>query len=299
MMIQKLKGLIFTWIGFLLVGCSGFNGIRTPLYDEEPVEPDLEAIEIYQQSREIVGEEKDYYFRYPFSEEINEPSLSYSNIETQLLTEGTFKVGEDIPAGRVSLLGNESVFQRENSEIHVGNMIIRDSAGIIYFENLFHSEYGQLVAQVDFRAGHTIEIIGQDTEVTVFYTESFPKDPYVLMNPPELLVNLDRLKVIQPLQTDDATQTVWLTAGIFEVGKHLEPGTYEMRTVQAPHNTELFHFRTDEEPRVYELILSEVNEVENADEEETKQHYPMIHLEREDKIYLSLVHSLELKKVAE
>lgn len=296
---QKLKTGGVLLFGLFLAGCSNFTGLRAPLYDGEPISTDEESIAAYQQSREITGEEKDYYIRHPFSEAIYEPSLETTDNEPVLLEEGVYTIGEDLPAGRVSLLGNESVFTSENNEVHVGNLTIRDADDMLYFENLFHSQYGQLVAQVDFIPGHTVEIIGDDPEITVFYDEQFPEDPYVLMDPPELLVNLDRVEVNQPLVQDEENQSVTLTAGIYEIGKHLEAGSYEMKTVSAPHSTELFRFREGEDPSVFELIPTR-RQLPVDDEEEAVEpaiEAPVIELAAGDKIYLNLVHSLVLKKV--
>lgn len=284
----------------VLTGCAGFNGLRDPLYNGEPVEPAAGAIEAYRESREVIGDEKDYYIRYPFSEDMTASSLDYPNEEPVLLGAGTYTIGEDLPAGRASLLGNESVFTGDNYDVQVGNLIIRDEAGDIYFENLFHSDYGQLVAQVDLIPGHTIGIIGESPEISVFYSQEFPEDPYALMDPPELLVNMDELSVTQPLVQNEGQEIVQLTAGIYEVGPHLDPGTYDLTTVQAPHNTELFMFRTGEEVRVFELI---VDQPEGDDEESIVEtddaEYPQIQLQVGDKIYPNLVSTLELQRVSE
>ena len=289
---NKCKGFILVaFLSFILTGCSSFNGIRQPLYDGNPVLEDEEAIETYQASREITGKEKDYYFRYPFSEAIYNKSLDYPVAEPLLLEEGEYIIGEDLPAGRVSLLSNESFFSRENAVIHVGNMIIYDEQDVIYFENLFHSEYGQLVAQVDFISGHRIEIIGEQPEITVFYEESFPEEPYMLMTPPEVLVNLERIDVKNPIIYED--EAVELSAGIFEVGVHLEPGSYVIQSVDAPHNTEMYLLRLGEEPRVFELLIpSDVEIIE-----ENFEDYPNIRLQLGDKIYPHLVKNLRLVKV--
>lgn len=273
-------------------GCSQFTGLRKPLYDGQKVEPNEETQAVYHETSEIVGAEKEFYIRYPFSTDLYQPSLAYPTEAPVLLEEGTYLIGEDLPAGRASLLGNESFFTSENVVIHVGNLIIRDAQGDIYFENLFHSDYGQSVAQVDLIAGHTIEIIGRDPEVTVFYSAEFPEDPYILMTPPEVLVNLDRLETIQPVAFDENYQTVTLTAGIFEVGEHLQPGLYEMTSVFAPHATELYLFRESEDVRVFELLLHEANEeVENGVE---SVYRPVIELRVGDKIYPNLIYALEL-----
>lgn len=277
-----------------MTGCSDFAGLRKPLYNGNPVDPNEEAIKAYQESGEIVGTEKEFYFRYPFSEAIYNDSLTYTNEEPLLLGEGTYIIGEDIPAGRVSLLGNESVFSSENNAVHVGNMMIRDEEDMVYFENLFHSDYGQLITQVDFIENHTIEIIGNDPQITVFYSEEFPEDPYILMDPPQVLVNLGRLETPQPVIKEG--QSIQLTAGIYEVGKHIEAGQYTIQIVRSPHNTELFRFRAGEEPAVYELL--QTTEMENAGELENLS-YPTIEFEDGDKIYPNLIHTLKLLKVNE
>src|SRR5699024_5728610 len=102
-----------------------------------------------------------------------------------------------------------------------------------------------------------IEIIGNDTEISAFYTENFPKNPYELMDPPEVLENLGRIGVEQPLTKDE--DTVRVTAGIYEVGVHLEAGTYEVLDVFAPQSTELYLFREGEEPRVFEVSMNRMN----------------------------------------
>ncbi len=51
-----------------LSGCSEFTGIRQPLYDGQAVEENEEAIAVYHETGgEIIGEEKEYYFRYPLA----------------------------------------------------------------------------------------------------------------------------------------------------------------------------------------------------------------------------------------
>lgn len=297
---KKFKKVLLS-AGLLLLmviaaGCSEFTGLRQPLYDGNPVEPNEEAIAAYQESHEIVGPEKEFYLRYPFSEAIYEESLSHPDEEPFLLGEGIYTVGEDLPAGRVSLLGNESIFSSENNAVHVGNLMIRDELDAVYFENLFHSDYGQLVAQVDLIEGHLIEIIGDDPQITVFYSEEFPEDPYVLMDPPQVLVNLERLYVPQPVMIKG--ESIQLTAGIYEVGKHLEAGRYEVQTVRAPHNTELIRFREGEELTVYELLRTpEMDAEEGTEVNEPTIDYPTIEFEFGDKIYPSLVYTLELVKV--
>lgn len=293
--------LFFSVVLLALSGCSEFTGIRQPLYDGQAVEENEEAIAVYHETGEIIGEEKEYYFRYPFSEDIYQPSLDYTEDEPTLLNDGEYIIGEDIPAGRVSLLGNESVFSSENYEAHVGNFIIYDEAGEVYFENIFHTLYGPLVAQVDFISGHRIEIIGEDAEISAFYAEEFPEDPYLLMDPPQMLETLGRIEVQQPITVVEDTTT--LTAGIYEVGVHLEPGTYEVTDFFAVHNTEMYVFHEGEEPRVFELIIDSANfemvdeELVEVMDETSEENNIQIELQEGDKIYPNLVSALGLKRV--
>ena len=76
---KKLNRLFFGLsAGLVLSGCSSFMGLRQPLYDGQSMEPKQEAIDIYEKTGEIIGEEKEYYFRYPFSQDIYQPSLEYT-----------------------------------------------------------------------------------------------------------------------------------------------------------------------------------------------------------------------------
>ena len=131
-------------------------GLRQPLYDGQSMEPKQEAIDIYEKLEKSLEKRKNI-IRYPFSQDIYQPSLEYTENEPVLLTDGEYVIGEDLPAGRVSLLGNESSFISDSYEAHVGNFKIYDPKGEVYFENLFHSLYGPLIAQVDLQVGHTIE----------------------------------------------------------------------------------------------------------------------------------------------
>lgn len=281
----KMTGLSLLSL-FFLGGCTSFQGLRTPLYDGEKVIPDEQSIEIYHSSREIVGKEKAYYLTDTFSEDIFEESLPYSEEEPVLLEEGEYVVGEDLPAGRVTLQGNYSVFTSENYQVHVGNLLVRDEEGNLYFENLFHSEYGQLVAQVDLIAGHMVTVTGVDAEITAFYAAELSDSPFELMSEIEVLENLDRLEVNQPIQVNG--EEVTLTAGIFEVGEQLETGTYELLAVSAVHDTEMYLFSKGEEVRVFELL---------ADNYEEKGEVVQIELEVGDKIYPNLVRGMTLRKI--
>lgn len=281
----------------ILTSCGKYTGLRTPHYDGKPIKPNEKAIEVYRSSGEIIGAEKEFYIRYPFSEDILQKSLDYSNEEPFLLKEGRYLIGEDLPAGRATLLGNESSFSTENYDVHVGNLIVRDEVGEIYFENLFHSEYGQLTTQFDLLPGHEITIIGKEPEITVFYEERLPKDPYILMEVPALTRNLDRINVQQPLELFNDGRVVQLTAGIYEVGQHLEAGKYALSDMIAPHNTEMYIFSKSLSPRVIELLMDKPTDLEGT--QGLAKETATIELIAGEKVYLHLVTKLELIRLEE
>lgn len=259
-------------VALLMASCSNYKGVILPKYDGKPIKKDEKAINIYQSTDEIVGEEKEYYIRDTFS--------------------------EDLPAGRATLLGNESSFTSKNYDIHVGNLSVYDADGALYFENLFHSEYGQLTAQFDLIENHKINIVGKEPEITVFYSEQLPKDPYVLMELPQLIQNLDRTDVQQPLEISRNKETVHLAAGIYEVGVHLESGDYILSGLEAPHSTELYLFRSEKEPRIIELLIddSEVLDEEKKEDTINKFDDTKIELMDGDKLYLNLVNRLDFTR---
>lgn len=301
---KKIVPYLLAMTLLFLTSCGKYTGLRTPLYDGAPIKSNDEAIEVYRSSAEVIGAEKEFYIRYPFSADILQKSLAYTNEEPFLLEEGRYVIGEDLPAGRASLLGNESSFSTENYDVHVGNLIVRDEVGDVYFENLFHSEYGQLTAQFDLIQGHEITIIGTEAEITVFYEETLPKDPYVLMDVPDLTRNLDRINVQQPLEFFEDAGVIHLTAGIFEVGQHLEAGEYLLSDLLASHNTEMFIFDESSSPRVIELLMDAPKDLEGAEDSEDKiktkeTEGAIIKLLAGDKIYLNLVGKLELIRLVE
>lgn len=234
--------------------CSNFQGLRTPLYDGEPFVANEESIEAYEDSREIVGEEKEYFLRYEMSQDIKESSLPFSDEEPVLLEEGEYIIGEDIPSGRVFLLGNQSYFQaNEHQRVRIGNLIIRDQEDRVYFENHFHGAFGVLFTEVDFKEGHSVEIIGDRPEITAFYTEQMPENPYVLMELPEVIENTREMEELLP-DRSPVQEGARLHSGIWEVGVHIEAGTYALTEFVAPREAEMYVFsQTEETPRVFAL----------------------------------------------
>lgn len=306
-------------------GCASFSGIRTPEYNGEPFIADEEKIEAYQNTREIIGEEKEYYIKEPFSKDLTNATLDYINHEPVLLEEGSYIVGEDFPTGRVSIYGmaydpNMTVISDPNlppeyqdiPSFSAGTITIRDTDGALYYKNLFHMMYGNTVAQVDFIEGHTIEITGVDPAFAVFYEEEIPDQVFVfdprhnselLENPHEMVEEFEGVQVFepviqQPLEFREQDGMIQLRGGIFEAGVHFEPGTYSVVETNAMHHTEFFIFREGEEPRAFEvseffsmgMIGKEFSEGEIESE---------IELKAGDKIYPSYMTSFQMVRIGD
>lgn len=293
---KKMAAGLFLVLLLFLSGCSNFAGIRAPLYDGQPVEPDEEAIEQYAKTQQINKENEGHYFRYPLSETLSEPSLDFSHDEeTVLLEAGTYIVGDDLPAGRVVLEGHPSNYSPEVFLIYAGNLTIYDVNDGVAFENHFQERSGVMRAMIDLREGQRIEVEGEDPRINVLYSE-------------------DAAETLP--QVDDADR-VMLMAGHYEVGEHLDAGTYAIESVAAPRTPVLYHF-TDGEIDVVELtrnrgVIPRVTEEENEEWFEvgrlSKEEYernlalfddapdkPTIELSTGDKLYLPMLDLLELEK---
>lgn len=316
-----------------LSGCSSFSGIRTPKYDGQPFVPQPEKIAAFEEGREVIGAEKEYYLPEPFSEMILEASLDFIDHEPMLLAEGTYTVGEDIPASRVTVMGDKEdptlaiggnydpAAPPEVEDYKVGTMTIRDPEGKLYFENMFHPFYGVQIIQVDLIPGHTIEITGKMPEFIFYFEEFLPSEPYlfdtrwaeyldeleqeegfVAVEMPELASDSNEeayfeqqaIKVLEP------GQEYVLKAGIYEVGVHLEAGTYEVTEQASPTYTGLYLFREGEEPRVFDISKNLYGVFHRAgvmNMEHPDSIKPMLALQTGDKIYPHYVDYLILNKV--
>lgn len=334
---KSYRSLLFGTLIVLLSGCSSFTGLRTPRYDGQPFVPQPDKIAAYEKNREILGEEKELFIRESFSEDMFAPSLAYENHEPVLLEEGTYVVGEDFPASRVTLFGekndptvsidgvnNDPWMPPQPEEYEVGTLTIRDAAGNFYFEHMFHPFYGTMMTQVDLIEGHTIEIIGNNPSVIIFYDEMLPEDPYVFDTRWEdYLAELEaqgatlyeheegaeeefagiefiEAEQIKPLEVLEDGNVIELRAGVYEVGVHFEPGTYEITDQISPSHTELYLFQNGEETRVFELsknltglFMGSVVTPDNSEEK------PIIELQAGDKIYPRYVSYFLLTKIAE
>ena len=281
---------------FLLSGCASFTGIRTPQYDGEPIVADEEAIDLYAESYLIHEDYSEKYFRYELSDTLFEPSLPFSANESIVLEEGSYIVGEDVEAGRVYMVGEPSNFSSDARIFHTGNLTITDEEGVIAFESHFQDYTGVMQAVVDLREGHTIEITGNDPIITLTYEES-ELDTEFLEN----------------------EQAIELITGHYEVGEHLEAGTYRIESFYVPRTAAVYRFSQTGEVSVFELdarfsfepgitpekneeylqwglISEEEYEQTNEDNLNQVQDRASIELEDGDKLYLPMIHSLVLVK---
>ncbi|MDZ7836391.1 MAG: hypothetical protein U5K84_14680 [Alkalibacterium sp.] len=289
--------LVVPVLAIFLSGCAGFRGLRTPKYDGKPVERNDDAIALYERTQRINEENETHYFRYPLSETLKEPSLAFSEKASVTLEKGTYTVGDDLPAGRVILLGQPSDFRPEVFIIRAGNLTVYDEEGVVAFENHFQENSGVMQAVVDLREGQTVEVEGDDPEIDVHYSEDTARAS-TLMDPTE-------------------SDQVALMAGHYEVGEHLEPGNYTLERVAAPRTPVLYHF-IEGEINVVELtqnrgIRPRLSVQENeewfesgriAEEEyennlalfENRPDRPVIELKAGDKLYLPMLDGLILEK---
>lgn len=301
---QSKKYLILSPLLLLIFsGCSNFAGLRTPLYDGEPVEPNEAAIEEYAQTQKINEENEAHYFRYPLSESLFEPSLDFSDEEMVTLEKGAYTVGEDLPSGRVIFEGHPSDFSPDVFIIRAGNVTVYDTEGVVTFENHFQENSGVMQAVVDLREGQTIQVEGETPEIFVHYNED------AAGTDPESETEMEA----EP----DSSRTVALMAGHYEVGRHLDAGTYAFESISAPRTPVLYHF-TDGDIEVVELtqnrgasprfppdVLEEWFELGRITEEEYEQNKELIESKPDkavieladgDKLYLPMLNRLELEK---
>lgn len=311
---SKKQWLLAPALLLILTGCSSFAGIRTPLYDGEPVEPNDEAIEAYVETQKINEENEAYYFRYPLSETLTEPSLDFSDTETVTLEKGSYTVGEDLPSGRVLFEGHPSDFNPDVFIIRAGNVTVYDTEGVVTFENHFQENSGVMRAVADLREGQTIEVEGETPEVFVHYNKDAAENASAPGTETSEVPESDETSDQEPVST------VHLIAGHHEVGKHLDAGMYSFEAVMAPRTPVLYHFH-DGNIDVIELTgnrgvrpmlppaeLEEWYEMGRITEEEYElnkeliENQPdkaVIELNDGDKLYLPMLDLLELKKIKE
>ena len=239
-MIRKVESIFFSSslivvLGFLLTGCAGWNGLMPEKYDGKNVQRDKAAIEAYSKTKEIVGESKDLYILEPFSESLLKPSLPLAESDFFKMEPGEYIVGEDFPAGRYQFR-----YMTELLEPHLMNnatLRVTDEKDQLIVEELL-TPYKTGYVETDLYAGSKISLSGESFSVEMGADE-----------------DLSLQLIEQALKTGE----ILLTNGVWEVGEHLEAGTYVFSEV--PPGGYLYLFDRTVDPRVFELQgQSELNE---------------------------------------
>jgi len=231
---QNKKKLYFTvliMVGVFLAGCENWTGLASERYDGMEIERDERAIEAYQKRQEIVGESKQLYLPEPFSQEMYRSSLEFQEETEELLEAKTYVVGEDLPPSRYLF----SIVDPNQSR---GTIRLEDEENQLLVEEYLNAHMGVPTVELDLYEGNQLHVMGEEfLEVYATATGDIPED----------------LPVTQLLdQMPEEEGRVTLRAGIWEVGKHLEPAQY--RIVDLPLKGMLYLFEEGEtEPRVIEL----------------------------------------------
>ncbi|GEK91099.1 hypothetical protein [Alkalibacterium kapii] len=293
-LLQNKKPIILVSLLFMFLTGWSFAGIRTPLYDGEPVEPNEAAIDRYASTQQIDADNEENYFRYPLSDTLFEPSLEFSDREAVTLKVGTYRVGEDLPEGRVIFEGQPSDFSPQVFTIRAGNVTVYDTDGDVTFENHFQERAGVMQAVADLREGQTVKVDGETSEIHAHY------------NKEDLLNDFDIKATSGPESSE------FLRAGHHEVGKHIKAGLYTLEEFSAPRTSVIYHF-TEGKIEVVELTHNrggrpsppELNGVmfkiegegtpESEDDQSNEVKKAVISLKEGDKLYLPMVDWLELK----
>lgn len=243
-----LRSGLLVAVSFLLSGCGGWKGLMPEKYDGIDVQRDEAVIETYSKTKEIVGANKDLYILEPFSESLLKPSLPLSEFDFFELEPGEYISGEDFPAGRYQFR-----YTSELLEPHLMNnatLRVTDETGQLITEELL-TPYKIGYVETDLYEGTKVSLAGENFSVEMGANKE-----------------LSSLLNIQPLEAGE----LMLTNGVWEVGKHLEAGTYVLSELPLGGYLYLFDHTTD--PRVFEL------RVQAELDEETGEFVPVeIHLE--------------------
>lgn len=231
-MIRKFGSMFFrsnvvVVMSFMLSGCAGWDGLMPEKYDGNTIQRDEAAIAAYSKTKEIVGENKDLYILEPFSESLLNPSLSLEESDFFKIEAGEYVVGEDFPAGRYQFR-----YMNEQLEPHLMNnatLRVTDEKDQLLTEELL-TPYKVGYVETDLYEGNKVSLSGEGFSVEMGASK-----------------DLASQLVEQPLEAGE----VVLTNGVWEVGKHLEAGTYVF--TELPPGGYLYLFDNTLDPRVFEL----------------------------------------------
>lgn len=296
---KRLSGIVGLSMGLIfLTGCVSFTGLRSPRYNGQSIEQDDEAIQLYSDYAQVDEGNEHLYLRHPYSDSLREASMDFTDNEAAELNEGTYIVGEELPAGRAYLQGESSDFSPDRWIIHTANVVIRDEDEAVVFEQHFQDDNGVMQAFVDLREGHTVTLTGNDSILYVDYSDQS-----------DLLSNQD----------GEESDSVSLISGHYEAGNQIEAGEYTIAEVISPRASELYVFTGDSDRNIIELhsrlnpyhIVSEEDnqqmldfgeitpamfEMNELNRERFEENKPTLILNEGDTLYLPMVNQLILEK---
>ncbi|WP_277630506.1 hypothetical protein [Atopococcus tabaci] len=222
--LKRLCSVAWTGMSVLAAGCAGWTGLAPERYDGQDIQRNEQAIAAYQKNQEIIGEEKALYLLEPFSEELLEPPLPLTDEPAHQMEPGIYTIGEDISAGRYQFRYVTENMDPRNS----GNatLTITDAEDRLVLRELL-SPMTPMPVEVDLREGNRVTLAGEE-----FFVELGGR----LENP-----------VMQEIEADAV-----LSPGIWNVGEHVQAGTYLLE--QQPAGGYLYIFEDTVEPRVIEFF---------------------------------------------
>lgn len=254
----------------LLSGCASWTGLIPEKYDGNAIEADEAAIAAYNDHKEVIGAGKELFILEPFSEDLLRPSFSLTEKRFVGIDSDEYTVGEDLPEGRYQFR-----YVSELMEPHLMNnatLRVTDETGNLVFEELL-TPFETSFLEMDLYEGNKLVLMGEDISVEIGASESrFVEE--------ETALSLSKMDVL-------------LTNGVWEVGEHLEAGTYIIP--ELPLSGYLYVFDDTTEPRVFELggiaeFSEETGEMVSVESEKE------LSLEENQKIYLKdLSQPLELR----
>ncbi|MBM6615970.1 hypothetical protein JTF06_13845 [Desemzia sp. RIT804] len=212
-----------------LSGCASWTGLMPEKYDGNVIEKNEAAIAGYNDHKEIIGAEKELYILEPFSEDLLRPSLPLVEKEFVSIDAGEYTVGENFSEGRYQFHYTSGLI--EPYLMNNATLRVTDKNGLLIVEELL-TPFTASYLEVDLYDGNRVTLRGENFSVEMGASTN----------------------VIADEETD-----IVLTNGVWEVGKHLNAGTYVVS--ESPLSGYLYLFDETTEPRVFELGGTiEVNE---------------------------------------
>lgn len=225
---------------FLTTGCSSWQGLAPERYGTVKIKRDKEAIHAFAERQEITGNIKELYLNESYSEELLLPSLEHEDREEDSLPAAVYEIGNRILPGRYVV----SVSGTGDSR---GTVRLEDSKGKLIADEYLDEFMGVPFLHLDLREGNRLSVSGGGE--SGFYLSSTGEMP-------DYFDLRGYLADIGSIQKAEENQLV-LETGLWEVGKQVEPGTYEI--VNQPAEGYLYLFDQDEQdPTIIQFNGQEV-----------------------------------------